>query len=87
MESSDWANVIEMLPDTGADICADGTEFLEQMDERENNLLDTKVQSLVVDGSRMDLMGMMRVTLRIREREIKEDVYVFPNVAMPVLSW
>jgi len=87
VESSDRANVIEMLPDTGADICAAGTEFLEQMDEHENNLLETTIQSLAVDGSRMDPMGMMRVTLRIGEREIKEEVYVFPNVGTPVLSW
>ena len=44
VESSDKVNVIEMLPDTGADICAGDPEFLEQMDGHENNLIDTNVR-------------------------------------------
>ena len=43
VESSNRVNVIEMLPDMGADICAD-PEFLEQMDGHENNLIDTNVR-------------------------------------------
>ena len=41
---SSRAKVIEMLPDTGADICAGDPEFLEQMDGHENNLIDTNVR-------------------------------------------
>ena len=44
VESSDKVNVIEMLPDTGADICAGEPEFLEQMNCHENNLIDTNVR-------------------------------------------
>ena len=44
VESSDKVNVIEMLPDTGADICAGDTEFLEQMDGHGNTLIDAKVR-------------------------------------------
>jgi len=44
VESSDKVNVIEMLPDTGADICAGDPEFLEQMDGHGNNLIDTNVR-------------------------------------------
>jgi len=44
VESSDKVNVIEMLPDMGADICAGDPEFLEQMDGHENNLIDTNVR-------------------------------------------
>ena len=44
VESSDKVNVIEMLPDTGADICAGDPEFLEQMDGHENNLIDMNVR-------------------------------------------
>ena len=41
---SSRAKAIEMLPDTGADICAGDPEFLEQMDGHENNLIDTNVR-------------------------------------------
>ena len=44
VESSDKVNVIEMLPDMGADICAGDPEFLEQMDGHGNNLIDTNVR-------------------------------------------
>ena len=41
---SSRAKVIEMLPDTGADICAGEPEFLEHMDGHENILIDTNVR-------------------------------------------
>ena len=44
VESSDKVNMIEMLPDTGADICAGDPEFLEQMDGHGNTLIDAKVR-------------------------------------------
>ena len=38
--SNSRVNVIEVLPNTGADICAGDPKFLEQMDGHESNLID-----------------------------------------------
>ena len=65
VESSDKVNVIEMLPDMGADICAGDPEFLEQMDGHENNLIDTNVRiraEIIANVSQVGL-GIMQQRL------------------------
>ena len=56
---------IEMLPDSGADISAAGKEILNSLGEHADNLPQSGITPRAVNGTAMEPLGKLPVTLRL----------------------
>ena len=75
---------IAVLPDSGADICAAGPQFVEALGEHMDNLADSDV---VINGSTLHPIGKIsNVSFHTHGRTTKEDVHIFDSVAGAVIS-
>ena len=53
------------LPDTGADICVGGLDFLEEMDEYPENMLPPEQHPRSANGETITSLGVLPVTLTL----------------------
>ena len=56
-------SVVEVLADSGADICAAGYNFLHDIGTSPDHLSDSYVKPRTVNGSKLDAVGFLRATL------------------------
>ena len=78
---------VEVLPDSGADICVGGTALLKQLNEHKHNLLSSNVTSRAVNDTTMNPMGKIPITLTLGTHRHTEMFHIYPRVTATVLSW
>lgn len=70
---------IDILPDSGADICAAGPDFVHSLGEHIDNLAKSDVTPRAVNGSLMHPVGKIpMVHFHINGRKTHDDVHIYP---------
>jgi len=87
ISSLNGAADLETLPDSGADISAAGKGVLRYLGEHEGNLLPSKMFPRAVNGTRMQPMGKLPITLQLGKYSHTEDLHIYPEVTGVLLSW
>jgi len=76
------------LPDTGADVCAAGVDFLESIGECTDNLWPVSDDDpLAANGVSMRCSGCLSVQISLGSAATTADVYIVDGVAGLLLSW
>ena len=78
---------IKVLPDSGADISAAGTEILCCLNEHANNLLPSRIIPRAVNGAKMHPLGKLPVKLQLGDKEYCDDFHIYPNIQGALISW
>ena len=79
---------ITILPDSGADICAAGPQFVKALGEHMDNLAHSDVVPRTVNGSTLRLIGKIPdVSFHTHGRTTQEDVHIYDLVASAIISW
>ena len=78
---------IEMLPDSGADVSAAGKEILAYLGEHIDNLPQSEITPRAVNGSVMQPLGKLPVTLRLGDKQYRDDIHINPGVSGALMSW
>lgn len=78
---------MEVLPDSGADISAAGKEILGHLGEYVDNLLPSTIIPKAVNGTRMQPIGKIALTLQLGNKTHTEDVHIYPSVSGMLISW
>ena len=79
--------MIDILPDSGADICAAGTDFLEQLNEHQANLDPSDIKPRTVNGSTMTPIGSLTAVFSLKNRSVEESVHIYESVSGALISW
>ncbi len=79
--------VVEVLPDSGADISAAGIEFLSQINEHVLNLLPSDVKPRAVNGSTLSPLGCLKVLISVGHRAVEDCFHIYKTVSGALLSW
>ena len=79
--------IIKVLPDSGADISAAGTEILCRLNEHVNNLLPSQIIPRAVNGAKMHPIGKLPVKLKLGDKEYSDDFHIYPNIQGTLISW
>ncbi len=79
--------MIDILPDSGADICAAGTDFLEQLNEHQANLDPSDIKPRTVNGSTMTPIGSLTAVFSLKNRSVEERVHIYESVSGALISW
>ena len=87
MSSLNGKATVKALPDSGADICVAGTALLQQLHEHPDNLLPSVVTPQAVNGTTMNPIGKLPVTLSLGTQAYTDDIHIYPNVTGTLLSW
>ena len=79
---------IAILPDSRADICAAGPEFVKSLGEHMDNLAPSQIVPRAVNGSTLHPVGKIpKVTFHTLDRTAQEDVHIYDSVAGAIISW
>ena len=79
---------VAILPNSGADICAAGLEFVKSIGEHMDNLVPSQVVPRAVNGSTLHPAGKIpKVTFHTRNRTAQEDMHIYESVAGAIISW
>ena len=78
---------VQVLPDSGANICAAGVQFLTKLGEREDNIGDSDIEPQTVNGKTMKPLGCLRVTFSTPDRTTEEIVHIYPGIKGALISW
>ena len=78
---------VQVLPDSGANICAAGVQFLTKLGELEDNIGDSDVEPQTVNGKTMKPLGCLRVTFSTPDRTTEEIVHIYPGIKGALISW
>ena len=87
VSSLNGSSDIEMLPDSGADISAAGREILTRLGEHVDNLPPSGITPQTVNGSTMQPLGKLPVTLRLGDKQYQDDIHIYPGVSGALISW
>ena len=79
--------LLDLLPDSGADISVAGIGTLSRLNELQDNLLPSKLTPQAVNGTSMQPIGKLPVTLSLEGVSHKEEFHIYPQVAGTILSW
>ena len=77
----------EMLPDTGADMCAADRSFLKMIGVKASDLQKTDALPKAINGQKVSVLGKTVVNFQLRDKSSKEELYIFDTINCPVLSW
>ena len=79
---------IAILPDSGADICTAGPQFVHALGEHMDNLAHSDIVSRAVNGTTLHPIGKIPdVTFHTHGRTTQEDVHIYDSVAGAIISW
>ena len=79
---------LEILPDSGADICAAGPQFVHSLGENMDNLAHSQVSPRAVNGSILDPVGMIpNVSFCTNGKTIQDNVHIYASVTGALISW
>jgi len=76
-----------MLPDSDADLSAVGREFLTRLGEHVDNLPSFGITPQAVNGATMTPLGKLPVTLCLGNKQIQDEVHIYPGVSGVLMSW
>jgi len=79
--------VVTALPDSGADISIAGPSLLQQLNEHSDNLIPSPMVPRAVNGSTMQPLGKLMITVTIGSRQINEEFHIYTEVSGVLLSW
>ena len=68
IETRNGRGTIEVLPDSGADICAAGFNFLYKLGENEKNLSESLISPRAVNGTKLQPVGFLRAKVYLGHR-------------------
>ena len=76
---------LEILPDSGADICAAGPQFVHSLGENMDNLAHSQVSPR---ASILDPVGMIpNVSFCTNGKTIQDNVHIYASVTGALISW
>ena len=75
------------LPDTGADICVGGLDFLEKMGEYPENLLPAEQHPCAANGETITSVGILPVSLTLGQVTTDESIHILRGVSGLLISW
>ena len=78
---------LTVLPDSGADISAAGTDILTCLGCHPNNLLPSAVIPKSVDGHNMTPLGCIPVTFCLQQQQYHDNLHFLPGVTGAIISW
>ena len=78
---------VQVLPDSGANICAAGTQFLTKLGEHKDNLNPSDIELQAVNGNTMTPLGCLSVTFSTSGRSTEEIVHIYPGIKGALISW
>ena len=78
---------IKVLPDSGADISAAGTEILHHLNEHVDNLLPSRIIPRAVNGAKMYPIGKLPVKFMLGDKEYSDAFHIYPNIQGALISW
>ena len=79
---------IDILPDTGADICAAGPDFVKAVGEHLGNLADSDIVPKTANGQKMKPLGKLpAVRFTLQDKSTVEDVHIYQSVSGALISW
>lgn len=78
---------IEVLPDSGADISAAGTDFLSHFNEHVPNLLPSDVKPRAVNGNLLSPIGSLKAVVSVGNRSVEDHFHIYRSVSGALLSW
>ena len=87
MSSLNGQATVQALPDSGADICVAGTALLQQLHEHPDNLLPSVITPRTVNGTIMNPIVKLPITLSLGTQAYTDDFHIYPNVTGTLLSW
>ena len=76
---------IEMLPDTGADLCAADSKFQALLGIKK--LQDTNIKTKAVNGYHVPIKGKLLAEFCLNGRRTIEEVFIMKSINRPILSW
>ena len=79
--------VVEVLPDSGADICAAGYNFLYHLGEDPSDLSVSNVTPKTVNGSKLESIGSLRSKVQLGHRSTNVRFHIYKGICGAVLSW
>ena len=78
----------DILPDSGADICAAGPQFVKALGEQMNNLAHSNICPRAVNGSTLYPVGKIpNVAFSSNGKTVHDDVHIYDSVAGALISW
>ena len=79
---------VEVLPDSGADICAAGPLFVQTLGECLDNLAHSDITPRAINGTVLHPIGKIpKVTFCLQGRKVKKDVHIYPSISGAIISW
>ena len=84
VKSSAGTKLIQMLPDSGADISAAGQEILHLLGHHADNIQPSGISPRAVNGTTMIPLGKIPVILQLGGRSCQDDLHIYPGALM---SW
>ena len=78
---------IETLPDSGADLSVAGKVALTHLGEHQDNLLPSNITPRAVNGTKMQPIGKLPVTLMLGTKTYTDELHIYPEVTGILLSW
>ena len=79
--------VVEVLPDSGADVCVRGLTLLKQLGEHQDNLLSSSVTLRAVNNTTIKPMGKLPIIIKLGSHNYTDTFHIFPNVTITLLLW
>ena len=76
-----------VLPDSGADICAAGADFLGKIGMTPGQLNDSQMRPEAVNGQRMKPLGSIDVMIEFMGRHVQETIHIYRAITGALLSW
>lgn len=77
-----------VLPDSGADICAAGPDLVQALNEDMDNLADSNVTPKAVNGSLLHPAGKLPgVQFQVNGKVTQVDVHIYQSVSGTIISW
>ena len=78
----------DVLPDSGADICAAGLRFVKALGEHISNLAPSTICPRAVNGSVLHPLGKLpNVTFGLNNRTVCVDVHIYKSINGALISW
>ena len=77
---------VDMLPDTGADMCAADKNFVEKIGLH-NMITSTGVCPKAINGEKVNVIGKVHALFQLKDKQSREEIFIFDHINCPVLSW
>ena len=87
ISTSTGTKIVEVLPDSGADISAAGVEFLKHIGQHKDNLRLSTINPRTVNGMTMAPWGKIPVTIQLLDQHNEDDIHIYSGISEAPISW